>query len=100
MIKDEKEIIKWATHMPHKFPPVVEESDYVDPEGLVETFTRSMTKAEICFYLTVCDVDTYTMYKHLWQSHLQVREEEQRLLSYKKRLVTANINLVKQKVKI
>lgn len=100
-MRDEKMIMNWVKHMPHKLPPVTEQSDYVDPEGTHEgTFTRSMTQAEACYYLINCDDDTYAMYQSLWHNHLEARAQELRLLGFRKKLIKANIMLTKQKMKV
>jgi len=100
-MKDEMLITNMAKHMPHKFPPVTEQAEYVDPEGLCEqSFTRSMTKAEICYYLINADEETYQMYCDLWRAHIEERAQTMKLLSIKNRLVRANLAYAKKKVKV
>lgn len=97
----EQMIMKMAEHMPHKFPPVTEHTEYVDPEGLSEQpFTRSMTKAEICYYLSNADEETYNMYCDLWKAHLEARAQTMKLLSIKNKLVRANLAYTKKKIKV
>jgi|688.fasta_scaffold01179_32 hypothetical protein len=100
-MKDEAMIMKMAEHMPHKFPPVTEHSNYVDPEGLSEQpFTRSMTKAEMCYYLANADYETYQMYVSLWLAHLEARASTMKLLSTRKKLIKANYAYTVKKMKV
>lgn len=100
-MRDEKMIMNWVKHMPHKLPPVTVETNYVDPEGIQDDpFTRSMTQAEAAYYLFNCDDDTYAMYQSLWHNHLEARAQEQRLLGFRKKLIKANLMLTKQKMKV
>lgn len=100
-MKDETLITNICTHMHHKFPPVTEHSDYVDPEGNQEgAFTRSMTKAECAYYLINSDYETYQMYCDLWKAYQEERAATMRLLSARKKLIKANYAYTIKKMKV
>ena len=100
-MKDETLITNMAKHMPHKFPPVTEHAEYVDPEGLCEQpFTRSMTSAEICYYLMNSDYETYQMYCDLWNACKEERAQTMKLLSARKKLIKANYAYTTKKMKV